>query len=78
MKIGGINSTHFMLQSTFQNCPVAAEGSWKVILTRVVWLEATRRGVTEEGKPRSQMSYENEMISQRVSPLNCAGACGGI
>jgi hypothetical protein len=36
----------------------------KVILARVVWLELLRTDhvVTEEGKPRNQMSHENEMI----------------
>jgi hypothetical protein len=38
----------------------------KVILARVVWLELLRTDhvVTEEGKPRNQMSHENEMIGR--------------
>jgi hypothetical protein len=55
-----------MLKSTFQNRPRTAEKVEKVILTRVVWLELLRtdHGVTEEGKPRNQMSHENEMIGR--------------
>ena len=78
IRIGDTNSIDLCSSPPFKIALVPPRKVGKVILTRVVWLEATDLGVTEEVKPRSQMSHENEMISQCGTSLNCAGACGGV